>query len=174
MLQFLWAVLTLLGMAAMGIIGALITMGRGEKEQPPGETEFRVEYDTPDFSEKAGFQIIQYPDHEIAEPSRNWLINNDTAEIEYNIVPGNSLQLRVAETDQLRIPEEYTIEPYESVSEYEIDGIQVKQYQSPGRRGMVTWSNNGFDYVIVAPDPEMNLLSGMADDFVRNTEAVQS
>lgn len=174
MLQFLWGVITMLGMAAMAIIAALVSVSRNGKEREPDDTEFRVEYDTPDFSEKAGFQITRYPDHEIAEPSRNWLINNDTAEIEYNIVPGNPLQLRVAETDQLRIPEEYRIEPYESVAEYEIDGIPVKQYQSPGRRGMVTWSNNGFDYVIVAPDPEMNLLSGLADDFVRNTETEMS
>lgn len=172
MLQFIWAVITMLGMAAAAVISAVITAVHEKK--PDGLRETRTEYLQPDFGERAGFRITEYPDHEIAEAGRNWLIEDDTAEIEYNIVPDNPMQLRVAETDQLRIPEEYRIEPYESVTEYEIDGIPVKQYQSPGRRGMVTWSKNGFDYVIVAPNPEMNLLSGMADDFVRNTETVKT
>lgn len=172
MLQCIWAVITMLGMAAAAVISAVITVLRSR--QPADVRESRTEYFQPDFSDQAGFQITQLPDSELAAAGRSWLIEGDTAEIEYNVVPDNPMMLRVAETDQLRIPEEYRIEPYESVAEYEIDGVPVKQYQSPGRRGMVTWSNNGFDYVIVAPNPEMNLLSGVADDFVRNTETVKS
>lgn len=208
MLQAIWTLIVILGVATLAAVAALISLLRGDAlptrtmEAPSGtgqdnsqlsageaaslvddaitnaeadsQSEFRVQYDTPDFTEKAGFAITAYPDHEIAIPMRFWLINNDTAEIEYNIVPANQLQLRVAKTGLLRIPLEYKDADYESVTKYDIDGTTVTQSQSPGRKGMVTWSGGGFDYAILAMSPEMNLLNGMADDLVRNTTTVST
>ena len=34
----------------------------------------------------------------------------------------------------------------------------------------MTWNKNGFDYVILTPNPDMNLLGGLAQNFVRNTD----
>ncbi|MGN0983263.1 MAG: hypothetical protein ACI4OI_00355, partial [Gemmiger sp.] len=188
MLQAIWTLIVILGVATLAAVVALIAMLRGDtlptrtmetqvepsRDNSPlsagevtrmvdnaitnaeadSQTEFRVQYDTPDFTDKAGFSITAYPDHEIAIPMRFWLINNDTAEIEYNIVPSNQVQFRVAKTGLLRIPSEYRNADYESVTKYDIDGTTVTQSQSPGRKGMVTWSAGGFDYAILSMGPE--------------------
>ena len=57
------------------------------------------------------------------------------------------------------------------MEEYEIDGILITQSHSPGRDGMLRWSRDGFDFVLLAETPEMNLLGGVAADFVRQSAA---
>ena len=136
----------------------------------PQTREEWVEYATPDFTETAGFQIASFPDDEISEANQFFLVSGDTAEILYNVVPNNVLELRIAKPNTLRVPDAYLVEHYESKTEYDVDGIKVTVYQSPGRRGLVTWNKNGFDYVILTPNPDMNLLGGLAQNFVRNTD----
>ena len=36
---------------------------------------------------------------------------------------------------------------------------------------MLRWSRDGFDFVLLAETPEMNLLGGVAADFVRQSAA---
>lgn len=169
---YLWLIPLIL-LAAGAVIGVLLVL-LTRRPTPETEAEYRVEYDTPDYTEQAIFKITRYPDHEISNLLRHWLINNSTAELEYNVVPSNDVRLRVAPSDTLLIPSDYTDEEYEMVTNYEIDGIPVTQYQSPGRLGMSTWTKEGFDYAVTAENPEMNLLNGVTYDFVMNTDAESS
>lgn len=136
--------------------------------------EYRVAYTLPDFTDAAGFRLDQYPSNEIVIPARYWLINNKVAEVEYDIVAGQTAYLRAAKQGEMLLPESYRDEPYESIAEYELDGIPVLQRQSPGRKALLTWSREEFDYALLLPEPEMNQTSGLAVDFVANTHAVQS
>ena len=111
---YLWLIPLIL-LAAGAVIGVLLVL-LTRRPTPETEAEYRVEYDTPD----------------------------------------------------------YTDEEYEMVTNYEIDGIPVTQYQSPGRLGMSTWTKEGFDYAVTAENPEMNLLNGVTYDFVMNTDAESS
>ena len=129
------------------------------------------EYSAPNYARTAGFAIRSHPDSEILRPRRFWLVNEATAEIEYTITPDNFARLRAAPAGSLDIPDSYQNAEYESVAEYEIDGITITQSQSPGRDGMLRWSRDGFDFALLAETPEMNLLGGVADEFVRQSAA---
>ena len=129
------------------------------------------EYESPNFARTAGFAIQAHPDSEILHPRRFWLVNETTAEIEYTITPDNFARLRAAPSGTLELPDSFLNAEYESVEEYEIDGILITQSHSPGRDGMLRWSRDGFDFVLLAETPEMNLLGGVAADFVRQSTA---
>lgn len=136
--------------------------------------EYRVAYTVPDFTEAAGFRLEQYPDNEICIPTRYWLINNKVAEVEYDIVAGQSAYLRAAKQGEMLLPESYREEPYESSAEYQLGDVVVLQRQSPGRKALLTWDREEFEYALLLPQPEMNQTSGLAVDFVANTHAVES
>ena len=126
----------------------------------------------PTHPRTAGFAITSHPDNEILVPHRTWLINHGTAEIEYVITPDNFARLRAAPAGTLDIPDEFANQEYESVYTYEIDGITVTQSQSPGRNGMLQWTRDGFDFALFAQNPQMNLLGGVATEFVQQSAAV--
>lgn len=129
------------------------------------------EYTAPTYARTAGFAIQTHPDSEILHPHRFWLVNDGTAEIEYIITPNQFARLRAAPSGTLDLPDSFLNADYESVNEYDIDGITVTQSQSPGRNGMLRWTRNDFDFVLLVDTPEMNLLGGVAPDFVQQSSA---
>ena len=112
-----------------------------------------------------------YPSTDILIPGRFWLINRKTAEIEYNVIPAGSVRLRVAQTGQLDVPDTYLACQYENVATVLIDGTEVTLSQNPGRNAMASWTRNGFDYLLLCEEPQMNLLGGVIQDFVTQTTA---
>ncbi|HJC55365.1 MAG TPA: hypothetical protein H9699_08910 [Candidatus Gemmiger stercoravium] len=129
------------------------------------------EYTAPSYARTAGFAIQTHPDSEILHPRRFWLVNDGTAEIEYVITPNHFARLRAAPSGTLDLPDDFLNDEYESIEEYDIDGILVTQSQSPGRNGMLRWTRDDFDFVLLADQPEMNLLGGVATDFVQQSSA---
>jgi len=136
--------------------------------------ETQVEYPSPDFGSCADFKIERYPRSEILYPLRYWLINGNTAEIEYYVVPSQFARLRVAEIGNLNIPVAFRDEPYQSVAEFPLDGIRVELYQSPAGRQLLYWQRGEFDYALIAATPQMNMIGGVSETFVSETLAVRT
>lgn len=171
--EFIWFYLFLLASALFVITAAALFVALHPATDETDTGNVQQEYTAPTFPRTAGFAITSHPDSEILVPRRTWLINHGTAEIEYVITPDNFARLRAAPTGTMDIPDGFSDQEYESVYSYQIDGITVTQSQSPGRDGMLQWNRDGFDFALFAETPEMNLLGGVATDFVRQTAATQ-
>ena len=78
---------------------------------------------------------------------------------------------RQAQTGQLDVPDTYLAYQYENVATVLIDGTEVTLSQNPGRNAMASWTRNGFDYLLLCEEPQMNLLGGVIQDFVTQTTA---
>lgn len=169
--EFVWFYLFLLAFALFVATAAALFVTLHPATDTADTGNVQQEYTAPNYARTAGFAITSHPDSEILVPHRMWLINHGTAEIEYVITPDNFARLRAAPTGTMDIPDEFTDQEYESVQSYLIDDITVIQSQSPGRNGMLQWTRDGFDFALFAETPEMNLLGGVATDFVRQSSA---
>ena len=136
--------------------------------------ETRTEYLQPNYNEVAGFRLAAYPDNEIIIPQRCWLIESEVAELDFVIVPGRAMSLRVARSGTMREPTNLTVNGYERTEEYEIDGLTVTQKQNTGRYTSISWTRDGFDYILYSQKPEMNMVSGLAVPFITNTRAEET
>nr|WP_317401639.1 hypothetical protein [uncultured Gemmiger sp.] len=170
--EFIWFYLFLLASALFlaTAVALFVALHPAVDEADTGNVQ--QEYSSPSFPRTAGFAITSHPESEILVPHRTWLINHGTAEIEYVITPDNFARLRAAPAGTMDIPEEFSNQEYESVQSYKIDGITVLQSQSPGRNGMLQWTRDGFDFALFAQNPQMNLLGGVATDFVQQSAAM--
>ena len=161
MVDLLWFVLTLILLAAETVVLVLLLVLRWKT--PRTDTrETRTEYLQPNYNEVAGFRLAAYPDNEIIIPQRCWLIESEVAELDFVIVPGRAMSLRVARSG------------YERTEEYEIDGLTVTQKQNAGRYTSISWTRDGFDYILYSQKPEMNMVSGLAVPFITNTRAEET
>ncbi len=172
--EFIWFYLFLLASALFVATAAALFVALHPATDEADTGNIQQEYSAPTFSRTAGFSITSHPDNEILVPRRMWLINHGTAEIEYVITPDNFARLRAAPAGTMDIPDGFSDQEYESVASYKIDGIIVTQSQSPGRNGMLQWTRDGFDFALFAETPEMNLLGGVATDFVRQSAAAET
>ena len=50
--------------------------------------------------------------------------------------------------------------------------VDVTLQQSPGQASILNWTKNGFDYAVFAPGAEMNLMGGVSQQFVTESNAV--
>ena len=166
MVDFLWFVLTLILLAAETVVLVLLLVLR--RETPRTDTrETRTEYLQPNYNEVAGFRLAAYPDNEIIIPQRCWLIESAVAEVDF-------VSLRVARSGTMRKPTNLTVNGYERSEQYEIDGLTVTQKQNAGRYTSISWTRDGFDYILYSQKPEMNMVSGLAVPFITNTRAEET
>ena len=171
MMISVWVTAALVVVAAV-TAGVIVWLALPEAEQPRSR-ERRAEYEHPDFADAAGFAVTAYPESDIILQERIWLIEDEVAELDFTIVPGRSARLRVARQEKMRRPDVFDPKAFESVEQYQIDGVPVTHYQSAGRMGVLTWSRDGFDCLLYAEDPEMNMLAGLAVPFVSTVRAEQ-
>ena len=171
MMISVWVTAALVVVAAV-TAGVIVWLALPEGEQPRSR-ERRAEYEHPDFADAAGFAVTAYPESDIILQERIWLIEDEVAELDFTIVPGRSARLRVARQEHMRRPDGFDPKAFESVEQYQIDGVPVTHYQSAGRMGVLTWSRDGFDCLLYAEDPEMNMLAGLAVPFVSTVRAEQ-
>ena len=163
MVDLLWFVLTLILLAAETVVLVLLLVLRWKT--PRTDTrETRTEYLQPNYNE----------DNEIIIPQRYWLIESEVAELDFVIVPGRAMSLRVARSGTMREPTNLTVNGYERTEEYEIDGLTVTQKQNTGRYTSISWTRDGFDYILYSQKPEMNMVSGLAVPFITNTRAEET
>ena len=52
--------------------------------------------------------------------------------------------------------------------------LTVTQKQNAGRYTSISWTRDGFDYILYSQKPEMNMVSGLAVPFITNTRAEET
>lgn len=172
MVQTIWLTLfVVLIVALAAALFALYYMGRDPKGDGRDAYE---EYARPDYTDKAGFYLDSIPENDILSPIRYWLVNETIAEIEYLVVPDHQAFLRVAETGQLAVPTDYQEENYESQSVFVVEGTTATLQQTTGRKNLLTWTRDEFDFALYGDFPEMNLFSGISNEFIPNAHAKKS
>ena len=170
MVDFLWFVLTLILLAAETVVLVLLLVLR--RKTPRTDTrETRTEYLQPNYGQTGGFRVASAPNNEIIIPYRYWLIEGCVSEIDYNIVPGRRMSLRTAKQGQMLYPAGFFDLAFEDVQQYEIDGVTVTQRQNAGRITGISWARDGYEYLLYSMQPEMNMVVGLAVEFVTNTRA---
>ena len=169
MVDSLWFVLTLVLLAVVSVALVLVLILRREETRPARET--RTEYLHPDYGQACGFRVASAPSSEVILPYRYWLIEERVSEIDYDIVPGRRMSLRTARTGQMLYPTGFFDLAFEDVQQYDIDGVTVTQRQNAGRITGISWTREGYEYLLYSLQPEMNMIAGLAVEFVTNTRA---
>lgn len=172
MVEAIWFVIALVMLAVVSV--ALILMIVLQRDVKATGRETRTQYLSPNYSQSAGFRLTAYPNNELIILQRYWLIDESIAALDYTIVPGRFMTLFIARRGRMRFPDNYYADAFESVEQYDINGLTVTQSQKAGRRAAVYWARGDFEYLIYSEEPEMNMMNGLAVYFVNNTRAEQS
>lgn len=172
MVEAIWFVIALVMLAVVSV--ALILMIVLQRDVKATGRETRTQYLSPNYSQSAGFRLTAYPNNELIILQRYWLIDESIAALDYTIVPGRFMTLFIAKRGRMRFPDNYYADAFESVEQYDINGLTVTQSQKAGRRAAVYWARGDFEYLIYSEEPEMNMMNGLAVYFVNNTRAEQS
>lgn len=172
MVEAIWFVIALIMLAVVSV--ALILMIVLQRDVKATGRETRTQYLSPNFSQSAGFRLTAYPNNELIILQRYWLIDESIAALDYTIVPGRFMTLFIARRGRMRFPDNYYADAFESVEQYDINGLTVTQSQKAGRRAAVYWARGDFEYLIYSEEPEMNMMNGLAVYFVNNTRAERS
>ena len=165
----LWFVLALVLLAVVSVALVLVLVLR--REEAHGGRETRTEYLQPNYGQNGGFRVSSAPSNETIIPYRYWLIEGQVSEIDYDIVPGRRMSLRTARTGQMLYPAGFFDLAFEDVQQYDIDGVTVTQRQNAGRITGISWTREGYEYLLYSLQPEMNMIAGLAVEFVTNTRA---
>lgn len=173
MVDLFWFVLVLIVLAVETALLVWLLTEQREPSRSDGR-ETRTEYLQPDYNESAGFRLTAYPDNEIILPQRYWLIENEVAEIDFIIVPGRAMSLRAARSGSMRQPTQLYANGAERTEQYQIDGLTITQKQNAGRFTSLSWTRDGFDYILYSQRPEMNMVSGLGVPFIVNTRAEET
>ena len=169
MVDSLWFVLALVLLAVVSVALVLVLVLQREEAHCGRET--RTEYLQPNYGETGGFRVSSAPCNETIIPYRYWLIEGQVSEIDYDIVPGRRMSLRTARTGQMLYPVGFFDLAFEDVQQYDIDGVTVTQRQNAGRITGISWTREGYEYLLYSLQPEMNMIAGLAVEFVTNTRA---
>lgn len=169
MVDSLWFVLALVLLAVVSV--ALVLVLVLQREEAHGGRETRTEYLQPNYGQAGGFRVSSAPSNETIIPYRYWLIEGQVSEIDYDIVPGRRMSLRTARTGQMLYPAGFFDLAFEDVQQYDIDGVTVTQRQNAGRITGISWTREGYEYLLYSLQPEMNMITGLAVEFVTNTRA---
>lgn len=169
MVEAIWFVIALIMLAVVSV--ALILMIVLQRDVKATGRETRTQYLSPNYSQSAGFRLTAYPNNELIILQRYWLIDESIAALDYTIVPGRFMTLFIARRGRMRFPDNYYADAFESVEQYDINGLTVTQSQKAGRRAAVYWARGDFEYLIYSEEPEMNMMNGLAVYFVNNTRA---
>lgn len=172
MVESIWFVIALILLAVVSVALILMIVLRADAGVSGRDT--RTQYLSPNYSDSAGFRLTAYPNNELVILQRYWLINENIAALDYNIVPGRFMTLFIAKRGKMRFPDNYYADAFESVEQYDIAGLTVTQSQKAGRRTAVYWTRGDFEYLIYSEEPEMNMMNGLAYYFVNNTRAEDS
>ena len=172
MVEAIWFVIALVMLAVVSV--ALILMIVLQRDVKATGRETRTQYLSPNYSQSAGFRLTAYPNNELIILQRYWLIDESIAALDYTIVPGRFMTLFIARRGRMRFPDNYYADAFESVEQYDINGLTVTHSQKAGRRAAVYWARGDFEYLIYSEEPEMNMMNGLAVYFVNNTRAERS
>ena len=162
MVDSLWFVLALVLLAVVSVALVLVLVLQREEAHCGRET--RTEYLQPNYGETGGFRVS-------FAPSNETIISGQVSEIDYDIVPGRRMSLRTARTGQMLYPVGFFDLAFEDVQQYDIDGVTVTQRQNAGRITGISWTREGYEYLLYSLQPEMNMIAGLAVEFVTNTRA---
>jgi hypothetical protein len=128
-----------------------------------------VEYDTPDFTQKAGFAISALPQVDDMTLEGCWLIDGRIAQLDYNLEVSTELCFRVAVDTGEDISGVYK-DDWEEDATYDLEGVPVRQRASAGGPALVTWSKDGYAFSMYFPHPQMGMAGGLTPTFLEGVE----
>ena len=122
-------------------------------------------YDTPDFTDEAGFAITALPQVEDMTLESCWLIGGTVAQLDYKIELGIEAFFRVAVDTGEDISGVYINDWEEDVTS-DMDGVPVRHRASAGGPALVTWSKNGYAFSLYFPHSPMGMAGGLTPNFL--------
>lgn len=154
----------------LGAALAVIIFGIGWlllHRQPAG-TDYPLRMAGPDFTEHAGFRMVQLPRDSIIKLDSSWAKSGRVGEMRFVIEPEWTATLRVGRTGCDLGLDEFESN-YDGRATLNFEGIRVLHQQNPGGEALLQWSRQGFDYCLHFPETEQGMAAGLADDFVLET-----
>ena len=122
-------------------------------------------YDTPDFTDEAGFAITALPQVEDMTLENCWLIGGTVAQLDYKIELGIEAAFRVAVDTGEDITGVY-LDSWEEDVTSDMDGVPVRHRASAGGPALVTWSKNGYAFSLYFPHSPMGMAGGLTPNFL--------
>ena len=119
----------------------------------------------PDFSETAGFRVVQLPSDEIIALESSWALDSRVGEMRFVIEPEWPATLRIGRSGTDLGLGEYSA-VYDISSNLTFEGITVLLQQTAGGESLAQWSREGYDYALHFQEGEITLAGGVVDDFV--------
>ncbi|MGN0976054.1 MAG: hypothetical protein ACI4OL_08615 [Gemmiger sp.] len=171
MAQYIWLFWLILLVLLAAAVAYGLYLSNKEPAHPATSRETLTEHTDASFDGEGDVHLTSIPSDEIMIPERYFLVNNTNAQVEYLIVPGHLVTLRVASHGSLLIPQAYLDAEYAETADYDVMGTTVTQKASPAQKVLITWTKEEFDYALYSELPEMNLMGGIIDEFVTQTNA---
>ena len=119
----------------------------------------------PDFSETAGFRVVQLPSDTIIALESSWALDSRVGELRFIIEPEWPATLRIGRSGTDLGLGEYSA-VYDISSNLTFEGITVLLQQTAGGESLAQWSREGYDYALHFQEGEITLAGGVLDDFV--------
>ena len=126
-------------------------------------------YDTPDFTDAAGFAVTGFPEDEDIHLEECSLIDSTVAQLTFTVEEGTTGVLRVAKDTGEDISGVYTTFEEESTDDY--DGVSVTYRASAGGPYLVTWVRDGYAYSLYFEHAPMGMVGGIMDRFIEGVRA---
>ena len=124
-----------------------------------------VSYETPDFTEVAGFSLSNLPERDDVTLDQCWLIDEAVAQLDFLFEEELEGTLRVAKGEDQDISGISNLE-FESDSIQDYDGVQVRIQESAGGPALATWNRYGYTFSLYLEQTQMGLLGGVLPSFV--------
>ena len=141
-------------------------------EEPESGAELpnpMVAYDTPDFTEAAGFAITALPQAEGMTLEGCWLIGGAVAQLDYRLEMDTELTFRVAVDTGEDISGVYK-DDWEEDAVSDMDGVSVRHRASAGGPALVTWQKDGYAFSMYFPHPRMGMAGGLSSTFLQGVQ----
>ena len=119
----------------------------------------------PDFSETAGFRVVQLPSDTIIALESSWALDSRAGELRFIIEPEWPATLRIGRSGTDLGLGEYSA-VYDISSNLTFEGITVLLQQTADGESLAQWSREGYDYALHFQEGEITLAGGLVDDFV--------
>ena len=169
MVDSLWFVLALVLLAVVSVALVLVLVLR--REEAHGGRETRTEYLQPNYGQTGGFRVSSAPSNETIIPYRYWLIEGSGLGDRLRHCAGPPHEPAHGQDRADALPAGFFDLAFEDVQQYDIDGVTVTQRQNAGRITGISWTREGYEYLLYSLQPEMNMIAGLAVEFVTNTRA---
>lgn len=180
-----WLLRLALGMVALSMLASCGGSPVGEninraiedwKDPPPfsAEKSEYTEFNTPAFGSELGFDVVAYPNTADLKPYKFFALEGWFGQMQYKTKDQRVLVVRVAEEGEAPLLTTYK-EPH-TVDEQlrTIDGIEVTVRHSPEKCMAVTWSREGFQYMVHSRSDQAPITDDEIDQLVKGLNSAKT